>query len=197
MAHPSVPPWTRAWRRRRPSVRLNKPPMVFDSQAAQLATDEPEFGPDAYEDLLRGYIATRSEDALYRVSQLSQHLIRGGLGPEDIIALHFESFDRALAGQSARERAHLEGCGQQFLLEVMIAYGVQFQEHLELRLAQSQRDAQLRLEAEHQAVLDAERLRTVSAQAAGWATDCRARLGGSRFDQGPSDRNPVRCHRSR
>jgi signal transduction histidine kinase len=117
-----------------------------------------ELGPDAYEEILREYLTTHSETALYRVSQLSQRLIESGLGPEDIIALHFESTDRALQGQSLRERARAEGDAQQFLLEVMICYGVRFKEYLDLRLRQSARDLQARLEEEQQHSLDAERM---------------------------------------
>jgi signal transduction histidine kinase len=92
------------------------------------------------------------------VSLLSQRLIDSGLGPEDIIALHFESAERALQGQSLRERARLEGDAQQFLLEVMICYGVRFKEYLELRLRQTARDSEARLDAERQLALDAERM---------------------------------------
>jgi signal transduction histidine kinase len=117
-----------------------------------------ELGPDAYEEILREYLSTHSETALYRVSQLSQQLIESGLGPEDIIALHFESAERALQGQSLRERARAEGDAQQFLLEVMICYGVRFKEYLELRLRESARDSQARLEEGHRLALDAERI---------------------------------------
>src|SRR5690242_14002750 len=117
-----------------------------------------DLGPDAYEEILREYLTTRSETALYRVSQLSQQLIEGGLGPEDIIALHFESAERGLQGQSLRERARAEGDAQQFLLEVMICYGVRFKEYLDLRLRESARSSQARLDEEHRHALDAERM---------------------------------------
>src|SRR5215216_7487493 len=85
---------------------------------------DPLVGPDAYEQILATYLQTRSEEDLYRVSLLSQEFIDGGLGPEDIIALHFESFDRVLSGKTYRDRARAEIDAQQFLLEIMIAYGV-------------------------------------------------------------------------
>src|SRR6185295_723983 len=105
---------------------------------------EPLVGPDAYEEILATYLRTRSEEDLYRVSLLSQQFIDGGLGPEDIIALHFECFDRVLAGKTYRDRARAEGDAQQFLLEIMIAYGVHFKEYPELRLRQSMQDAEVR-----------------------------------------------------
>jgi signal transduction histidine kinase len=128
------------------------PELQIDPQDAML------LGPDAYEDILATYLQSRSEEDLYRVSLLSQQFIDGGMGPEDIIALHFESFDRVLTGKSYRDRARAEGDAQQFLLEVMIAYGVHFKEYLEVRLRESMQDAEIRADEEHQRVLDAERL---------------------------------------
>jgi len=115
-------------------------------------------GPDAYEQILATYLQTRSEEDLYRVSLLSQEFIDGGLGPEDIIALHFESFDRVLSGKTYRDRARAEIDAQQFLLEIMIAYGVHFKEFLEVRLKESMQDADVQAEEQHQRVLNVERL---------------------------------------
>jgi signal transduction histidine kinase len=132
--------------------------MTSDTHPDSLTHDETTLSPDAYEEILTEYIRTHSETALYQVSLLSSQLIEGGLGPEDIIALHFECCDRAMAGQSYRERARSEADSQQFLLEVMIAYGVRFKEYLEIRLRESMSDAQTRIEEERQRVLDAERM---------------------------------------
>ena len=57
-----------------------------------------------------------------------------GLGPEDIIALHFESLDDILAAFSYREQRRAISDANQFLLEMMIAYGVKYREYLELRI---------------------------------------------------------------
>ena len=66
-------------------------------------------GPDEYERILADYVRQPSEEALYRVSLLSQGLIESGLGPEDIIALHFEALDRLtdLAVHSGFSAPHL------------------------------------------------------------------------------------------
>jgi signal transduction histidine kinase len=114
--------------------------------------------PRDYEEILAEYIRTHSEESLYRVSLLSQQLIESGLGPEDIIALHFESLDRVVAGQPYRERTRVITESQQFLLEVMISYGVRFKEYLELRLRESLRDAEARTAHERERAMDAERL---------------------------------------
>jgi hypothetical protein len=44
--------------------------------------------------------------------------------PEDIVALHVEALDRALSRYSCRDQARVIADAGQFLLEVMIAYGV-------------------------------------------------------------------------
>jgi signal transduction histidine kinase len=121
-------------------------------------TSASSIGPDAYEEILGDYLREHSEEALYRVSLLSQTLIESGLGPEDIIALHFESLDRAIGNLSQREQLRASSDAQQFLLEVMIAYGVRFKEYLELRLQEGLRDAEKRAAQERERALDAERV---------------------------------------
>src|SRR5690349_15898042 len=96
---------------------------------------EPEQDlPGGYQAILAEYLETRGEAALYRISVLSKSLVGSGLGPEDIVALHYESLDQLLHGLSYREQARSMSDAQLFLLEVMIAYGVQYKEYLQLRL---------------------------------------------------------------
>jgi signal transduction histidine kinase len=84
-------------------------------------------------------------------------VIQSGLGPEDIIALHFEIFDRLLEGRSYREQARAMSDAHQFLLEVMIAYGVRYKEFVELKLAETMRDAEASAARDRERALDAER----------------------------------------
>src|SRR5205823_7179460 len=114
--------------------------------------------PEAYDQILDEYLRTHSEEALYRVSLLSQGFMESGLGPEDIIALHFEALDKILEGYSFREQARANGEAQLFLLEVMIAYGVRFKEYLELKLQEGLRDAEAQAAQERERALDAERV---------------------------------------
>src|SRR5215208_4865962 len=109
-----------------------------------MAIDEPAVGagPDEYERILADYVQQPTEEALYRVSLLSQGLIESGLGPEDIIALHFEALDRLMHGQPYRERSRVNTEAQQFLLEVMITYGVRFKEYLEIKMRQALQSAE-------------------------------------------------------
>jgi signal transduction histidine kinase len=116
------------------------------------------LSPADYGEILGAYLHTHSEEALYRASRLSQVCIENGLGPEDIIALHFEALDSLLSSLPYREQARANGDAQQFLLEVMIAYGVKYKEYLELKLSDSLHDANARAVRERERSTEAERL---------------------------------------
>ncbi|MCA1668522.1 MAG: hypothetical protein LC793_14240 [Thermomicrobia bacterium] len=113
---------------------------------------------EEYAPLLGKYLHMHDEEALYQASLLSRTCIESGLGPEDIIALHFEGLERAMKGLSYREQARASADAHQFLLEVMIAYGVQFKDYLELKLAETLRDAEARSARERERAQEAERL---------------------------------------
>jgi signal transduction histidine kinase len=113
---------------------------------------------DAYERILAEYLSSRGEEALYQASLLSVMCIQDGLGPEDIIALHFDCLERLVQVYRPVDRARANADGQQFLLEMMIAYGVRYREHLEMKLAESQRDAEARSARDSERALDTQRL---------------------------------------
>ena len=77
-----------------------------------------------------------------RVRGIARRLIERGMGPEDIIALHAECVSRMLPSFAPIEQARAMGDSHQFLLEVMIAYGIRFREYLELRVTETQRAAE-------------------------------------------------------
>jgi signal transduction histidine kinase len=112
---------------------------------------------EAYMPALDDYLKTHSEASLYQASLLSQRCIDAGLGPEDIVALHCEALDQVLAGAPPRSRLRASDDASQFLLEMMIGYGVRYREYVELKLTQSLRDAEARAELERRRALDAER----------------------------------------
>lgn len=126
--------------------------------SSSVAASDAAAPTDAYADALAQYCRDRSEAALYRASLLSQTFVEGGLGPEDIIALHCDSLDGLLEGRPAREQVLATSDAHQFLLEVMIAYGVKYKEYLELRLSQTLREAEARAGRERQRIEDAERI---------------------------------------
>jgi signal transduction histidine kinase len=95
---------------------------------------------------------------LYQASLLSRQFVEQGVGPEEIVALHVEAFDLATEHQPYRSRLQSGADGLQFLLEVMIAYGMQHQAYMELRLAELHHQAE--------ATADLERRRAALAEQA-------------------------------
>src|SRR5687768_11359745 len=98
-------------------------------------TADTAISTDSYGAVLSAYLQTRSETALYHASLLGQKLVESALGPDDIIALHAEALEQAITGLPYRQRAGASVDALQFLLDVMIAYGIHHQNYLELRLA--------------------------------------------------------------
>jgi signal transduction histidine kinase len=113
--------------------------------------------PDSYQETLAEYLHTHGEAALYRASLLSQSFIESGLGPEDIIALHVEALDYCVDTLPPREQARAMGDAHQFLLEIMIAYGIRYREYMEMRITEGMRDDAARAELAHERALDQER----------------------------------------
>ncbi len=95
-----------------------------------------------YAEVLNRYLAEPGERALYDASLLSRDLVRAGIGPEEIVALHVEALEQALGACSLRQQARCIGNGHQFLLEVMIAYGLAYSEYLELKVRERDEEAE-------------------------------------------------------
>lgn len=92
--------------------------------------------------VLNRYQAAPGEQALYEASLLSRDFVRAGIGPEEIVALHVEALEQSLAATPLREQARCIGTGHQFLLEVMIGYGVAYSEYLEMKVRERDEEAE-------------------------------------------------------
>jgi signal transduction histidine kinase len=131
---------------------------------------------------------------------LSQHFVEAGTGPEEIVAMHGEALARTTAKLGYREQARAASDGLHFLLEVMIAYGLQYREHIDLRVASQQREAEARALADQARVEEAERsLREKSEVLAEVAHELRTPLTAAKgnldllkrhLDRGQLDRLP-------
>lgn len=111
-----------------------------------------------YYSTLGEYLRTHGEEPLYRAGLLSQNFIESGFGPEDIIALHCEALERYMAELSSRQQVQASVDAHQFLLEMMIAYGIKYREYLELKLTSTVNDAESRALRDRERALEAERL---------------------------------------
>jgi signal transduction histidine kinase len=98
-----------------------------------LAVD-PAIPLDRYGQVLADYLKSPGEQALYEASLVSRDLVHHGVGPEEIVALHMEALDQTLDGVAPLEQARCVGHAHQFLLEVMIVYGLTYREYLEMKV---------------------------------------------------------------
>lgn len=90
-----------------------------------------------YKDLLKNYIKTQDENALYQAELVSKSFIKERVLPEEIMSLHIQAL-RELYPQQYEELKH----SMNFLLETMISYGLALQE------IQALREEQLKLRSE-------------------------------------------------
>jgi sigma-B regulation protein RsbU (phosphoserine phosphatase) len=90
-----------------------------------------------YRHLLRSYLKESSEKALYQAQLFSRKSILQQISPEEIISLHSEALKEILPDIQEEVLLSFD-----FLLEVMIDYGLAYQEH------QSLRDQQLEIKSE-------------------------------------------------
>lgn len=100
----------------------------------------------SYLRILDEYLTAQTERSLYNASLLSKAFVEQGIGPEEIVALHSEAIEKAGKGLSALERARSVSASFQFLLEVMITYGVRYKEYLDLKLSDATRAIEMQLE---------------------------------------------------
>jgi hypothetical protein len=91
---------------------------------------DPAIPLDRYGQVLADYLKSPDEQALYEASLVSQDLVHHGVGPEEIVALHMEALDQTLDGFTPLEQARCVGHAHQFLLEVMIVYGMTYREYV-------------------------------------------------------------------
>jgi signal transduction histidine kinase len=117
---------------------------------------DPKSPSERYAETLVDHLSTHGEAALYHASQLGQHFVESEIGPDDIVAIHTEAIEAAISGLPFRQRAGAAVDGLQFLLEVMIAYGVHHKQYLAMRLEERDRIAEARAEADRQRARNAE-----------------------------------------
>jgi len=97
-----------------------------------------------YEETLLAFCQTHSEESLYGASQLSAGFIHEGFGPDEIVSIHFDAVRHVAADDTFTipDRVRVLNDAHQFLLEVMIGYGAQYKEFLDLRLQEATRRAE-------------------------------------------------------
>ncbi len=117
-----------------------------------------------YRQTLSDFLRVQGEEALYQASILSKEFVEQGIGPEEIVALHSECIETLLGGVSYIEQARMMGLSLQFLLEIMITYGVRYKEYLDLRMNETTRAIQMQVEVERIRAAEAIRLEQARAE---------------------------------
>ncbi|MDQ4079057.1 MAG: ATP-binding protein [Chloroflexota bacterium] len=118
---------------------------------------------ERYARLLQQYLQGEQEreEILYQLSLLGTRFIAAGYGPEDVVALHSEALEHLPDSVQADSDWALHS--MDFLVEVMIAYGVRHREQIQYEMEESQRQAEQRAaiavaEAEERLRLNRQRL---------------------------------------
>ncbi|WP_299094594.1 PP2C family protein-serine/threonine phosphatase [uncultured Metabacillus sp.] len=101
--------------------------------------DYRDFLETKYRELLRNYLQYQTETALYQGQKLSRKTIEHQIPPEEIISIHRKVLQELFPDIRNEILTSLD-----FLLEVMMGYGMAYQEH------QSLRDQQMEIKSEIQ-----------------------------------------------
>ncbi|MBM7543277.1 PP2C family protein-serine/threonine phosphatase [Amphibacillus cookii] len=101
-----------------------------------------------YRKLLKEYLLTNDETALYQAEQFSKLSVQHNISPEEIIHVHIEAL-KELYPELPREVSD----SLNFLLEAMISYGLALQEYQFLRAKQSELESEISVAANMQKTL--------------------------------------------
>lgn len=107
-----------------------------------------ELNSTIYRDLLKEYIRTQDEKALYQADQVIKSLIKNNIPPEEIVNIHFKSL-LELYPDLHEDFRH----SSNFLIEMMISYGLAHQEFMNLREEQLKLKSEMAVAAELQKTL--------------------------------------------
>lgn len=91
-----------------------------------------------YKEILDNYIQTPNEQVLYQGQKLSRKSLENEIAPEDIVSIHKEVIEEIHPDIPERVLHSLD-----FLLEIMISYGLALREHQTLRTKQKELNSEI------------------------------------------------------
>ncbi|MBV6737988.1 PP2C family protein-serine/threonine phosphatase [Priestia megaterium] len=103
---------------------------------------------DLYKDILGNYIQTQNEQILYQGQKLSRKSLENEISPEDIVSIHKEVIEEIYSDIPEKVLHSLD-----FLLEVMISYGLALREHQTLKNKQRELRSEIEVAANVQQTL--------------------------------------------
>ncbi|SET06605.1 sigma-B regulation protein RsbU (phosphoserine phosphatase) [Salinibacillus kushneri] len=103
---------------------------------------------EKYKNLLKYYLATKDEGALYRADQFSKRSLQQDISPDEIVQIHIDALQDLYPDLPEEMRLSLH-----FLLETMISYGIAHQEFRALREKQFELKSEIEVAANMQNTL--------------------------------------------
>lgn len=98
-----------------------------------------------YESMIKEYLKSGDERALYQGQQFSHELLEQQISPEDVLSLHVQAVRNIFRFLPEQLNDTFD-----FLMEVMVAYGLAYREHQSLRSKQQQLDLDIEVAASMQ-----------------------------------------------
>lgn len=98
-----------------------------------------------YKEILESYINENDEQSLYLGQQLSRQMIEEGVSPEEVVHLHVKVLMELYPKLDDKMKNSFE-----FLLEMMMDYGIAYREHQSLKNKQQQLNMEIELAASMQ-----------------------------------------------
>ncbi|MBM7644678.1 sigma-B regulation protein RsbU (phosphoserine phosphatase) [Scopulibacillus daqui] len=95
-----------------------------------------------YEEILLNYLENRNERALYKAQQFGRKMIEQNISPEEVVSMHVKVLSRTMPNLDKETLDAFD-----FLLEVMVDYGLAYREHQSLRNKQRQLDSEIEVAA--------------------------------------------------
>lgn len=103
---------------------------------------------DVYKKILSSYIESQTEEVLYQGQELSRKMLTDNISPEELISVHKKILEEVCPNVSKDVLHSLD-----FLLEVMIGYGIAYREHQNLRHRQREIQSEIEIAANVQQTL--------------------------------------------
>ncbi|SDI21893.1 sigma-B regulation protein RsbU (phosphoserine phosphatase) [Alteribacillus bidgolensis] len=100
---------------------------------------------EQYAKILQTYLQEKNETGLYHAQQFSKKVLEHQISPEEVVSLHLDAIEKFFPDLPQGARDSFE-----FLLEVMMGYGMAYREHQSLRDKQKELETEINVAANMQ-----------------------------------------------
>lgn len=134
-----------------------------------------------YYQLLEDYLHSENELALYKALEMGKKCVEIEIGPEDIVGIHLEAI-KQIQHVGLEYGTDEEILALNFLLEIMVAYGISHKEFLSLKLRELQLKKELEIAREIQQGLLPQKIPEINGLAIGIETVPAKEMAGDYYD---------------